>query len=117
MAWWSTPPVQKFLITTADGATEALTPTNRVIRSQTTRGSSTVQPKRVQNAILSVSRAGKKLNEFATNQATGRLTDNDLTIISEDFFKQTSIKEISFSDEPDNVLHAVTEDGRLLDFS
>ncbi len=91
---------------------EAVTPTNiRVVR-QGTRGVHTTRPIRIDKRVLYIQYHQRKLREFEFDFATDRFLSPDLTILAEDI-PGTGFVEMAYQQEPDSVIWAVRNDGKL----
>lgn len=83
----------------------------------TTRyGSRYIQPLRVDDAVIFVQRAGKKVRESLFDINTDNVIANDLTLFA-DGVTGGGILDITFQREPYNVLWSVRNDGVLLGFT
>lgn len=94
-------------------ADAALTPTSARARRRTRRGSTTLPPQLVSDALLWVGRGGKRLHEFSYNFAADRYEAPDMTIFAE-HITAGGIVQTSFAAEPDTILWAVTGAGTLI---
>jgi|TARA_Y100000310_G_scaffold48435_2_gene44910 hypothetical protein len=90
----------------------AITPTNIQIKRQCTYGTADIQPVQVANATLFVQRAKRKLRELTYNFDTDSYTAPDLTILAE-HITETGISEVSYQQEPDNIIWCVLANGKL----
>lgn len=99
-------------------ATEPLSPENvHTIRNRARSGSRAgVRPVGVDNVILMVQRAGRKLLELVFDEAQDSLVAPDLTRLA-DHISLSLIKQLAFQREPNRVLWATLEDGKLLGFT
>jgi len=113
-------PGQKMAIGTAGGEftfsssgnEEAVTPTNLRVLRQGTRGVHTTRPVRVDNRVLFIQYHQRKLRELAFDFASDSFVSPDLTILSENVTGD-GLVEMAFQQEPDSVVWAVRDDGRL----
>tara|TARA_R110000765_G_scaffold51611_1_gene104095 strand:+ start:3406 stop:6057 length:2652 start_codon:yes stop_codon:yes gene_type:complete len=95
---------------------EALTPTNvRVVR-ETNYGSSYQMPLRIAHVALFVQRAARKLREFVYQFETDAYVSPDLTLLAE-HITETGITQISYQQEPDNIVWCVLTNGTLVGFT
>lgn len=90
-----------------------LTPSDIVVRRQTTHGSAQVQPVRVDNVALFVQRAKRKLREFGFAFEIDGYQAIDLTRLAA-HITEGGIVEMAFAEEPDSIVWAVRSDGVLL---
>lgn len=95
------------------GNENPLTPTNVIVRKQSTHGSMNVSPVIIGNATLFVQRSGKKIRELALRPETGGFTATDLTLLSE-HITDPLIYELSYQQEPDSIVWCVRDDGVLV---
>jgi len=102
-------------ITLSSGsAALALTPTAIRAARRTTRGSAAfVRPLKIDNQLLHVQRAGRKLREFRFDLDIEGYVSEDLTIVAEDITR-SGVLDLAFQQEPDAVVWAITRDGRLV---
>lgn len=97
----------------ASATDEALTPTNVQAKLQRANGSANIAPKTAGDAILFVSRSGKKVREMAYSFERDKFVAPDMTILAE-HVTGTGIVEVAYAEEPDSTLWAVRSDGYLL---
>jgi len=91
---------------------DAVTPSNiRVVR-QGTRGVHTTRPIRIDNNVLFIQYHQRKLRELTFDFASDSFVSPDLTILAEDV-SANGFVEMTFQQEPDSVVWAVRDDGRL----
>lgn len=91
----------------------AITPTNIRITRNTTRGCAAVQPVQVDNTVIFLQRALRKLREIGYSFEADSYTAPDLTLLSE-HITDPSIIEMDYQQEPDQILWAVRSDGYLV---
>lgn len=92
----------------------ALTPYNIQIAQQGERGASKTAPVVVGNKALYVQSRGGVLRDFYYEYSSASYTGDDLTILSKHLFFNKEIKELSYQQEPDNLIWCVLSDGTLL---
>lgn len=92
---------------------EALTPDNITVRRESTVGSADQMAVRVNQAVLFVQRAGRKLYESAYSLDSDGLVAPEMTLLSR-HLTQGGIKEIAFQQEPWAILWVTLVDGGLL---
>jgi len=90
-----------------------LTPTDITVRRQTTHGSAKIQPVRVDNIVLFVQRAGRKIREFGFSFDVDGYKAPDMTRLAQ-HITYGGIVEMDYAEEPDSTLYAVRTDGVLL---
>lgn len=92
----------------------ALTPYNIRISQQGERGASRTAPVVVGNKALFVQSRGGVLRDFYYDYSSASYTGDDLTLLSKHLFFNREIKELSYQQEPDNLIWCVLNDGGLL---
>lgn len=92
----------------------ALTPYNIQIAQQGERGASRTAPVVVGNKALFVQSRGGVLRDFYYDYSSASYTGADLTLLSKHLFFNREIKELSYQQEPDNLIWCVLSDGGLL---
>jgi hypothetical protein len=97
----------------ASGTTEPISPTNAQIKRQSSYGSTSAQPVPVGNVTLFVQRAKRKVRELVYDFDSDSYYAPDLTLLSE-HITESGIKEITFQQEPDNIVWCVLENGKLV---
>ena len=90
-----------------------LTPTTTQILKQGTYGSSKIQPVSIGNATLFVQRAKRKIREFVFDLQSDSYQAPDLTLLAE-HITEGGIKELAYQQEPDNILWACLDNGKLI---
>lgn len=103
-------------IVRASTAGEAITPTNIQATQTTSRGSANIPPAQVDNAVLFIQRAKRKLYRIAFVFEDDGFRSPDLTILAE-HITRGGINQIVWQQEPHNILWAVRSDGVLLGFT
>jgi len=94
----------------SDGA--ILTPNDVTIEKNTAHGSAQVQPLEVENVIVYVQAAKRKLREMVYNFDVDGYISPDLTILA-DHVTKSGIIQMAYQQEPDSVIWALREDGQL----
>jgi hypothetical protein len=98
----------------ATNLNDAVTPTDVLIKPQTTYGSSAfVRPIRVAGSILFVQRAGRKLREYTYNFQTDAYIASNLTVLAEHITK-TGILDLAYQQEPYQIVWAPCVNGELI---
>jgi hypothetical protein len=90
-----------------------LTPSDISVRRQTTRPAAAVQPVRIDNFVLFVQRALRKIREFGYTFETDSYHAPDMTRLAA-HVTYGGIVEMDFAEEPDSIVWAVRNDGQLL---
>lgn len=90
-----------------------LTPSDISVRRQTTRPSAAIQPARVDNFVLFVQRALRKVREFGYAFETDSYQAPDMTRLAR-HVSYGRLGDIVYAEEPNSVLYAVRSDGQLL---
>lgn len=96
------------------GCSGALTPYNMEIAQEGERGASRVQPIVVGSRTLYVQSRGSVLRDFFYQYSSSSYTGRDLTLRAKHLFFNKEIREISYQQEPDNLIWCVLSDGGLL---
>ena len=96
------------------GSSGALTPYNVEISQEGERGASEVAPLVVGNRTLFVQSRGGVLRDFFYEYSSASYTGRDLTLRARHLFFNRAIKEMSYQQEPDNLIWCVLDDGTLL---
>ena len=96
----------------ADGTDAAITPSNIVIKKQSSYGTANVDAIPAGNAILFLQKAKRKIRELAYNFDTDGYVAPDLTILN-DIVTKSGVTEMSYQQEPDSILWCVRDDGVL----
>jgi hypothetical protein len=95
---------------------EALTPTNVSGKPSTKHGSAAIAPVQAGKALLFVQRAARKLRELVFVFEADGFKAPDMTMLAE-HITSPSMTEITYQEQPQNVLWAVRSDGVLLGFT
>ena len=95
------------------GADVAITPTNILIKKQSNNGAANVDALAVGNATIFLQRAKRKLRELAYNFDVDGYVAPDLTILAE-HISETGFKQLSYQQEPNQVIWGVRNDGQLV---
>lgn len=95
---------------------DPLGPANIEAKQQTAHGSRQVRPVRVNDSLLFVQRAGRKLREIRYSFDTSSYATNDLTVLS-DHITKGQIVQLAYQQEPHSVVWSCCNDGSLLGFT
>ena len=90
-----------------------ISPTNTQIKRQANYGSADIQPVTTGNVALFVQRSKRKIRELVYDFNTDSYVAPDMTLLAE-HITEGLIKEISFQQEPDNIVWCVLEDGKFV---
>lgn len=90
-----------------------ITPLDITIKRQTTSGTAQVQPIRVDNTVLYVQKGKRKLREFVYSFEVDSYVSPDLTRLAQ-HITYGGIVEMDYAEEPDSIVWAVRNDGKLL---
>jgi len=96
----------------ADGTDAAITPTNIVIKRQSSYGAANVDAQVAGNATLFLQKAKRKIRELSYNFDVDGYVAPDLTILN-DIVTKSGINEMVYQQEPDSILWCVRDDGVL----
>ena len=94
----------------ADGTDAAITPTNIVIKKQSSYGTAEVDAIAAGNAILFLQKAKEKIRELSYNFDVDGYVAPDLTILN-DIVTKSGINDMAYQQEPDSILWCVRDDG------
>ncbi|QDP59049.1 MAG: hypothetical protein Unbinned6242contig1001_17 [Prokaryotic dsDNA virus sp.] len=95
-----------------DGGGSALTPSNVRVVQETNYGSKKIEPIQVENVILFLQRAGRKLREFVFDFDQDNYVAPDLTILAE-HLSSGGFVDTTYQQEEDSIVWAVRSDGVL----
>jgi hypothetical protein len=96
---------------------EALVPGNvRVVRHSTYGSKSLVTPQRVEQVLLFVQRAGRKLRELVFDDSSGSYMAPDMTVLA-DHITLGGITRLAWQQEPNRMVWAILGTGELICFT
>lgn len=95
---------------------EAITPTNVVVRLQSTRGSAEHVPVRIDDQVLYIARARRRLHEFAYNFEADRYRSPDMTLLAR-HVARPKLARLAWQADPWGVCWATRDDGALIGFT
>ena len=95
-------------IAESDGIT--LTPTDIQCRRHTTNAAAAVAPVRIDDVVVYVQRAKRKINEFIFVFESDGYQAPDMTILA-DHITKSGINELVYAEEPHSIVWGVREDG------
>lgn len=91
---------------------EALTPTNKRARLQTTHGSENIAAIAINQAIIFVQRGGKKIRELLYEFESNSYKADDLTVFA-NHITESGIVDMAYQRTPDPMLWCVRDDGEI----
>jgi hypothetical protein len=94
------------------GTDDPVTPTNILIKKQSNHGCANTDAISVGNVTLFLQRAKRKIRELAYNFDVDGYVAPDMTILAE-HISETGFNEMSYQQEPNQIIWAVREDGQL----
>ena len=94
------------------GSDDPVTPTNILIKKQSNHGCANIDAIPVGNVTLFLQRAKRKIRELAYNFDVDGYVAPDMTILAE-HISETGFNELSYQQEPNQIIWAVREDGQL----
>ncbi|RLC75814.1 MAG: hypothetical protein DRJ03_29655, partial [Chloroflexi bacterium] len=89
-----------------------ITPTNFTMKQQTTYGSDTIQPTKVNDVILYTDMVSRRVREFTFSDSLQKYTSPDLTALAE-HITEGGITSVAYQKNPDPILWG-TRGGRML---
>ena len=95
------------------GTDDPVTPTNILIKKQSNHGCANIDAIPVGNVTLFLQRAKRKIRELAYNFDVDGYVAPDMTILAE-HITETGINEMSYQQEPNQLIWCVRQDGRLV---
>lgn len=102
------------LTVSAPSASTGLSSSNIEIQTRTYHGSLAQTPINVGTETLFIQGTGKKIRTFRYDFNLDGYTGEDLNFFAEHLLDGTTIKEIAYSKEPDNIVYAVLNDGDMI---
>lgn len=97
-----------------EGIDKVMTPASTGFKRQTEYGSSHVPPLVVGNSGLFVQIGGKTVRDLSYSFQSDAYIGNDISLLAKHLFKNTTIKEWAYAQEPDGIVWTVMADGNLL---
>jgi hypothetical protein len=91
----------------------ALTPSNVFARQHSEHGCAIRKPVIIQDVVCFIERGQKRIRAFRFTEETNSYMAEDLTMLAEHLFTETTIEEIAYQRLPFPVLWAITADGTL----
>jgi hypothetical protein len=99
------------------GGDAGITPTQIVSRRQIGRGSSRLNPLVVDNVVFYKPSTGSSVRALNYSFESDGFKSDDVSIFSPHFFEGFSIKSWAYAQEPNSLIWAVRDDGKLLCFT
>ena len=90
----------------------ALSPSDLSVRQNAANGSANVAPLKINNRVLFVQRAGRKLRDFRFDFSQDSYIATDATILS-DHITKSGIKQMAYQQEPDSLAWVLRNDGQV----
>lgn len=90
----------------------ALTPSDLSVRQNTANGVANVAPLKINNRVLFVQRAGRKLRDFRFDFNQDSYIATDATILA-DHVTASGIKQMAYQQEPDSLAWVLRNDGQV----
>jgi len=97
-----------------EGQDGVMTPASVGFRQQTDYGSSDVPPVKIGNSALFVQTGGKTVRDLAYTFQSDAYAGNDLSLLAKHLFKNRTVKEWAYAQEPDGIVWTVMDDGEML---
>jgi hypothetical protein len=97
-----------------EGQDGVMTPASIGFRQQTDYGSSDVPPVKIGNSALFVQTGGKTVRDLAYTFQSDAYAGNDLSLLAKHLFKNRTVKEWAYAQEPDGIVWTVMDDGTML---
>lgn len=96
------------------GSGDPLTPTTISAKVQGFRGSSALDPVVIGNRMIYVQPMGTIVRDMGFEFSSDSFTGDNLSLISNHLFTNHEIVDMTYQQEPDSIVWAVREDGKLL---
>lgn len=97
-----------------EGQDEVLAPDTVGVKIQSYNGCSHVPPAIINDTVVFVQEKGSRVRDLGYTFTSDKYVGNDLSIMSEHFFENNTIEEMTYAYEPYGVLWCVRDDGVLL---
>lgn len=97
-------------IVSSSGA--ALTPSDLSVRQNAANGSANVAPLKINNRVLFVQRAGRKLRDLRYDFNQDSYVATDTTILA-DHITKSGVKQMAYQQEPDSLAWVLRNDGQV----
>lgn len=98
---------------TLNGEGKPVTPTNVMLRPQSRFGSAAVAAILASEVVVFVQRGGRRVRRIAPRSANESWSTADMTVLAE-HIARAGIRQMAYGSNPNAILWAVTEDGKLL---
>lgn len=99
-------------LTVQGGLEKPLAPTNAQIKRRRNHGAAAVRPLQVQDAVMFIQRAGRKVRALGDSDGLDRWSAPDLSVLSE-HLTQGGVVDMCWQQEPDSVIWLARADGLL----
>jgi hypothetical protein len=99
------------------GNNDAVTPTSQSAVQQGYYGSSNLTPLSIGNRIIYSEAKGSSVRDIGYDYTSDSYTGNELTILAEHLFRNRSITEWAYAQEPNGIIWCVCDDGSCLGFT
>lgn len=96
------------------GSEDFLTPTNTVVRRQSNRGSSWLQPIAVGDVMLFALARGGVIRDYSYEFANDNFTGKDLTIMSRHLFEGRKVVSWAFAQSPYSIVWVILDNGQCV---
>ena len=108
----------EFVAKGSDGASNpAITPNNVDVKPSTFWGSSArIQPPRIGNAALFVTRSGTELRELIFSAERDNYVANDMLLLADHLTETNTVLDVAYQQHPNSTVWCVRDDGVLLAF-
>jgi hypothetical protein len=96
------------------GSDDFLTPTNTVVKKQSNRGSSWLQPIAVGDVMLFAVARGGVIRDYSYEFANDNFTGKDLTIMSRHLFEGRKVVSWAFAQAPYSIVWVILDNGQCV---
>lgn len=96
------------------GVEKPITPTNVRVKVESTHGCAQVRPVQINRETMFVQRAGRKVRALGYRYDFDGYSAPDIIALAEHLTKNTAITSMTYAQEPEQILWAVTAAGELL---
>lgn len=96
---------------------DALTPTSVQFKVQSYRGATEAPPLVIGSTILFVQHGGKVVRDMGYALETDSYIGTELTVLANHLFRNNSIEEWAYQQDPDSIIWCIRDDGMLLAFT
>ena len=96
------------------GQADYVTPSDLVIRPQSSRGASHVQPIQIDDTVIYPRVRGGAVVDYGYSFADDKFIGKDLTALARHLFRGRNVKSWAYANAPDSVVWVVMDDGALI---